>query len=187
MDVNFVIRQDICENSLVAQLSELLALRCGICMKSAKQVKMSAVLHDVGKQKIPKYILDKPGKLDKREFEVMKTHTKWGAEILKSLQGGLGTMARETALYHHEWHNGGGYFGRRSGDLPVYVAIISICDVFIALVRKRVYKPAWTAKEALEYIKSQAGTQFNPELAKDFISLIRGDSRVPIICGGEKG
>lgn len=177
--------QERCENRLVAQLAELFSLRQGVTPKVAKQIKISASLHDVGKQKIPENILYSPGKLDKQEFEIMKTHTTLGAEILQNIQGELGVMARKTALYHHEWYNGKGYFGKPSGELPVYVAITSICDVFIALVSKRVYKSAWTLNESLEYIQNQAGTQFDPKLVKGFVSLIRKEPRVSVIMGTE--
>ena len=174
------------ENRIVARLSEWFALERGIPTSAARQIRICAALHDVGKQKIPVEILNKPGKLTVQEFEIMKTHTTLGAEILRSVQGDLGVMVRETAQLHHERYDGSGYWGVSYSDLPVYVPIVSIVDVFVALVCRRVYKPAWPPNETLEYIESQIGTQFEPELARDFITLIKGDSRVPILFGERK-
>jgi len=171
------------ENKAVARLSELLALEMGASPAKARQIKSAAALHDIGKQRIPPYILNKPGKLDANEFEIMKNHTKLGVEMLSSIQGALGEMATMTALYHHEWQNPslGGYWGVSMYYLPDYVGIVSICDVFTALVARRAYKEPWPPTEALAYIGQQAGTQFSEELAEVFLRLIRDDSRVPAI------
>lgn len=171
------------ENKAVAQLSELLALEMGKSADTARQIKTAAILHDCGKTMIPTAILNKHGKLTAEEFEVMKRHTKFGAEILSSLQGTLGEMATRIALYHHEWHNPsfGGYWGVPTYILPDYVSIVSICDVFTALCSRRCYKAAWPPKKALDYIKQQAGTQFSEKLVEVFIPMILKDSRVPAI------
>ena len=174
------------ENNFVSKLSGIIASECGYSPFQTSQIQICAALHDIGKQKIPKEILNKPGKLNNEEFEIMKTHTKLGAEMLARVQGELGIMARNTALYHHEWYNGNGYWGKRSGDLPFYVSIVSIADVFVALVCKRVYKPAWPPKQAVEYIQSQSGTQFEHKLARNFINIIKNDSRVPLLFGGKE-
>jgi HD-GYP domain-containing protein (c-di-GMP phosphodiesterase class II) len=128
--------------------------------------------------------LDKPDKLNEQEMAVMKTHTKLGAELLSSLQGELGDIARLICLFHHEYKNGGGYWKIPACFLPEYVSFVSVSDVFVSLISERSYKKAWTWGEALEYIKKQAGTQFCPELAGDFISLIQYDDRIPAIFEG---
>jgi putative two-component system response regulator len=140
------------------------------------------MLHDVGKSGVPASILNKPGKLSAREFEIMKEHTRLGAEMLTSLQGDLGIMAQNIAEFHHEWYDGSkSYWGKRARDLPAYVSIVSICDVFTALVAKRPYKEPWPPKDAIAYIQNKAGTQFCPELVRVFTRMIRNDSRVPAI------
>lgn len=149
---------------------------------AARQVRTAAGLHDIGKLKIPKSILDKPGALTKDEFAIIKAHTVFGAIMLKSIQGEIGDIARSVCLYHHEWHDGSkSYWNKRAADLPRYIPIVSVCDVFAALIAKRPYKEPWPPHEALAYIQKQAGTQFAPELASAFISLIQHDSRVPAI------
>jgi putative two-component system response regulator len=109
----------------------------------------------------------------------MKTHTVIGAELLSSITGKLGVIAREASLWHHEYYNGGGYWGKTAPELPPYIPIISVADVFVALISRRSYKKAWPLKEALDFIENQAGTQFSPDLAKLFVSLIRSNSHVP--------
>lgn len=169
------------ENKAVAKLTEITVLECGVHSTVAKRLRSAAALHDIGKQKIPDSILNKPGKLNAREFEVMKTHTVLGAKVLSSIQGELGFVARTVCQYHHEWYNGSGYWNKRTDELPTYVPIVSICDVFVALLSKRPYKHAWPPNEALDYIQNQAGTQFSPTLVRVFLSLIRNDSRIPAI------
>ena len=169
------------EDSAVKRLAELIALEHGVSPGVAKRIRIAASLHDIGKRSIPDEILNKPGKLTERERDIMKTHTVLGAEMLKSIQGELGEMARACCRWHHEWYNGGGYWGRRTEELPFYLPYISISDVFTALVSERVYKAAWPPAEAMSYIQSMAGTQFSPELTAIFLRLIQNDSRVAAI------
>ena len=166
------------EDKAVARLTEIVLLEYGTSPAEAKQIRTAAALHDIGKQKIPKYILNKPGKLTESEFEVVKTHTTLGVEMLDSFQGELGEMARVTALYHHERYDGFGYWGKRTSELPLYVAVTAIADVFAALVCARPYKRPWPPMEAIEYIQSSAGAQFDPALVAVFLPLVRDDSRV---------
>jgi putative two-component system response regulator len=166
------------ENKTVARLSELLALTMGAPPAKARQIRAAAALHDIGKQKIPKSILNKPGELSAREFEIMKNHTLLGAEMLTSIQDDLGAIAVKIALFHHEHWDGNGYWGVPCRCLPDYVSITAICDVFTALTAKRCYKDAWPPNEALAYIQNQSGTQFSGELVGVFIPLIRNDERV---------
>lgn len=169
------------EAAAVARLSEIVALECGVHPAVVRQIRVAAALHDIGKQKIPGSILNKPGKLTGREFEIVKTHTILGAEMLAGIQGGLGEMARTIALYHHEWYDGGGYWGKHTCELPCYVSFAAISDVYVALISNRTYKTAWPEEEACDYIQNQAGTQFSPALVKTFLALVRNDSRVPEI------
>jgi putative nucleotidyltransferase with HDIG domain len=173
------------ESRMVAQLSALFALQQGLSPPVGKQIRVAALLHDIGKQKIPDEILNKPGKLNEYEFEIIKTHTTLGAEMLKSMQGELGNMARIIAQYHHEWLNAKGYWGVSTKDLPFYLPIVSICDVYIALVSSRPYKGAWTTDEALKHIKNQAGTQFCPALVNDFVLFTEQSRCISAIFGGE--
>ena len=165
----------------MGRLAELVALECGVRPAVASQIRIAATLHDIGKQKIPRDILNKPGKLNAQEFDIIKTHTVLGAEMLSSMRGELGEMARACCLYHHEYWNGGGYLGRFTDDLPFYIPFVAISDVFTALVCERSYKQAWPPSEAIAYIQNQADTQFSPVLVGIFLSLVRIGSRVSAI------
>ena len=160
------------EEKMAAHLAVTLAIECGIPQTTANRIGYAMVLHDCGKRHIPDSIKNKPGKLSPTEFEVMKTHTILGARMLSSLHGDLGIIARNISLWHHEHYNGKGYWRRNANDLPSYVQIASICDVYVALVSRRVYKQAWTSSKALHYIKDRAGEQFCPLLVKTFLSLM---------------
>ena len=197
---------DNAENKTVARLSEILAISYGLPPSEAHRVRLAAALHDIGKEKINPAILNKPGKLTAEEFEVIKTHTTLGAEMLASVEGGIGELLHEVCLYHHEWHNGGGYWGKRLNDLPVACQLISVCsefsplakthfvrrtlhsvpDVFCALMSRRCYKEPWPPHEAMDYIKKQAGTQFSPELTEVFLWLVEHDERVAALFEGRK-
>ena len=120
---------------------------------------------------MPREILNKPGKLLPHEFEQMKLHTIYGARILLDIQGEPARFAATTALLHHEWYNGQGYWGFKASTLPDYIGIVSVCDVYVALVSQRVYKEAWSHNEALKYIRQQAGSQFCPKIASNFVSV----------------
>ena len=89
------------ENKAVGMLAELLALECGYDPAKAKQIRMAAILHDCGKMHIPEEIQNKPEKLTDYEFEIMKTHTMFGFNMLSNLAGEVGKMAQIAALYHH--------------------------------------------------------------------------------------
>jgi putative two-component system response regulator len=175
------------ENRLGALLAEALALERGFSSDTARKIRVAATLHDIGKMKLPQTILNKPGKLTDPEFEIVKTHTTRGAEMLASIRGDMGEMLRGVCQYHHEFYNGAGYWGKLVSELPPYLPIISISDVYMALISERPYKEAWPKASALEYIQNQAGMQFSRELVKDFLSLMRDGSRVPAILRGKDG
>jgi len=99
------------ENKAVGMLSELLALKWGYSPMKARNIRYAAVLHDAGKREIPADILNKPGKLNDHEMEIMKTHTKLGAKLLSGLKGELGDMVKMVCTFHHEKLDGSGYWG----------------------------------------------------------------------------
>jgi len=132
-------------------------------------------LHDIGKIGIPDYVLLKPGRLDDREFEIMKTHAAAGAATLGAAvkeypDARFLRMARDIAGNHHERHDGGGYpNGLVGDDIPLCARVFSVADVYDALVSRRVYKSAFTHDVAVGIIREGTGTQFAPEIAEAFL------------------
>lgn len=136
----------------------------------------TAPLHDIGKVGIPDHILLKPGKLTTAEFEIMKTHTQIGrnailkAEKLLKAPAAFLFYAREIAYTHHEKWNGKGYPKGISGNnIPVSGRIMAVADVYDALITKRIYKPAFSHREAIDIIKEESGKHFDPELVEVFL------------------
>ena len=140
-----------------------------------EDVANSAPLHDVGKIKVSDLILNKPGKLTDEEFEIMKSHTTAGNDIITSAMAlvsdsGYLKEAKNLATYHHEKWDGSGYpCGIAGEEIPLSARIMAIADVFDALVSKRSYKKPFTFEQAMDIIKEGAGKHFDPELAKLFI------------------
>ena len=139
-------------------------------------IRRSAALHDVGKVGIPDSILLKPGTLTAEEYEVMKTHTVTGAELLRGLMQTFGeytliSIGAEVALCHHEWWNGAGYpRGLAGREIPLAARIVAIADVYDALTSRRIYKEAWTQADTMAMLRGKAGTQFDPDLVEVFLA-----------------
>jgi HD-GYP domain-containing protein (c-di-GMP phosphodiesterase class II) len=135
-----------------------------------------APLHDVGKVAIRDEILLKPGKLTEEEFEIMKTHTAYGAKVLRKSEENLNKKGRsiyrtaiEIAEGHHEKWDGSGYpYGRRGEEIPLSARIVAIADVFDALTSKRPYKKAFSFEDSINIIKEGSGKHFDPYLVKVF-------------------
>lgn len=128
-------------------------------------------LHDIGKVGIPETILCKPGPLDDREWEIMRTHPSVGAQIIEPMRF-LGDAA-QIVRHHHERFDGCGYPSRLRGEeIPLAARIFSVADSFDAMTSDRPYRRAMEVDRALDEIRAGAGTQFDPEIAEVFIQLI---------------
>jgi putative two-component system response regulator len=133
----------------------------------------ASMMHDLGKIGIPDEILLKPGKLTIEEFEIMKTHTTIGAELLSKSDSQLLILAETIALAHHEKWNGSGYPKGLSGtEIPLEARIVAIADVFDALTSERPYKKAWSVEDTINLIQSEKGKHFDPELVDAFIEIL---------------
>ncbi|MCR4814799.1 MAG: HD domain-containing protein [Lachnospiraceae bacterium] len=137
-------------------------------------VEHSAPLHDIGKITVSDTILNKNGKLTDKEFEKMKSHTTAGADVLQQVidtipESSYLQEAKNLAEFHHEKWNGKGYPAGLSGeDIPLSARIMAVADVFDALVSARVYKPPFSFEKAMDIIKGDAGTHFDPLVADAF-------------------
>lgn len=153
----------------VGTIAALLGEAVGLDAGHLTVLRRAAELHDIGKVAIPDRILLKPGKLTPEEFEVIKTHTTAGADILAGSSSAYLEMAASIALSHHERWDGGGYpVGLSGQDIPIESRIVMVADVFDALTHERPYKTAMTVEEALVQMRQQTGTFFDPWLMSAF-------------------
>ncbi len=151
--------------------SRLLGLAAGMSEAQADTLLHAAPMHDIGKIGIPDRILQKPGRLDAGEWEVIQTHPRIGADIIGEHEQGLLAMAQRIALTHHEKWDGSGYPNGLAGtDIPIEGRIVAIADVFEALTTVRPYKPAWPIDAVITRLQSQRGKHFDPELVDLFLS-----------------
>jgi len=154
----------------VAHYSKILALLAGLNEHEAETVFIASTMHDMGKIAIPDSILLKPGKLDKDEFEIMKTHSNIGYKLLAGSNLPILKMASIIAHEHHEHFNGNGYpLGIAGKDIAIHAKIVAIVDVFDALISDRVYKKAWDLEKVVDTIRSESGKQFDPILVELFL------------------
>ena len=149
----------------VGEIARLLAEHLDFDPLRRELLLFAAPLHDIGKVGISDTILNKPGKLDPEEYEIIKTHAAIGYEILKSSKRPVLKMGARICLEHHEWWNGQGYPGGLSGeDIAIEARICALADVLDALRSKRIYKDAIPLDDALKVIAAGRGTQFEPRL-----------------------
>lgn len=157
----------------MSRMCALLGKATGVCENDCDLLLNTSPMHDIGKIGIPDYILLKSGKLNADEWEVMKTHTTIGANLLAGHDSELMKMATSIALTHHEKWDGTGYpKGLKGEDIPSIGRICALCDVFDALTSKRPYKEAWSIENSRAEIKSMSGKHFDPKLAEAFENIL---------------
>ena len=138
----------------VATISMILAKQQGLSRQQIYEIGVSGLLHDVGKTKVPLEILNKPGRLDEEEFAVMKQHSVFSYRMVQANPNFSNEVAL-AALQHHEKINGSGYpMGVNEEQITPYAKILSVADIYDALVTERPYKPAFTQRDAVEMIMS---------------------------------
>ena len=154
----------------VAEYSRILAYKLRLSEEECENIKIAAMMHDLGKLMISKDIIEKPAKLTPEEYDIVKQHTQYGWDILSKSEGDLMKMARVIAVQHHEYWNGQGYpLGLSGNGISIYAQIVAVADVFDALTSKRSYKRAWSNQEAYDEIIKQRGEQFSPRVVDAFI------------------
>lgn len=166
-------------NMITGMLLERLAVKSDkypLSWAERSMITMASSLHDIGKIGIPEEILNKPGKLTEEEFEIMKQHSAIGAEMLQSLKKyqdeELLKIAYEICRWHHERYDGRGYpDGLRGEEIPISAQVVSLADVYDALVSERVYKKAFSPEKALEMIQNGECGSFNPLLLECLVDI----------------
>ncbi len=155
----------------VATLSMIIARNQGLPQEDIYKIGIAGLLHDMGKSKIPLEILNKPGKLNDEEFAVMKSHSVLGYDILKTKKEFSG-MISLAVLQHHEKMNGKGYpFGFTADKICPYAKILSVTDVYDALVTERPYKKSFSQRTAVEMIMSMT-EELDLKAMKTFLSSV---------------
>ncbi|MDI1276386.1 HD domain-containing phosphohydrolase [Methylobacter sp.] len=159
----------------MSHISALLAKSIGWNEADCELMLHASPMHDIGKIGIPDHILLKPGKFESEEWEIMKTHAVIGANILEGDDSDLMKCAGEIALTHHEKWDGSGYpYGLSGEAIPLVGRIAALADVFDALTSVRPYKEAWTVEAAVDLIKENRGTHFDPDLVTVFLEQLPG-------------
>lgn len=157
----------------MSHYSAAMARKLGLSDTVVERILYAAPLHDIGKVGIPDRILLKPGKLDPDEWEVMKRHAVIGARILEGDSSGILRLGEVIALNHHERWDGRGYpYGIAGRKIPLAARIVSVADVFDALVSKRPYKEPYSMEKTLEIITEWRGVNFDPTVVDAFMGIL---------------
>ncbi|MBF0180974.1 MAG: DUF3369 domain-containing protein [Magnetococcales bacterium] len=157
----------------VAENSRLLAQLAGLSAEECELLRMASPMHDLGKIGIPDAILNKPGKLTPEEWEIMRSHTEIGCQVLSGTDQTIIRTGAIICAQHHEKWDGTGYPKGLSGEeIHIFARITSLIDVFDALTHKRIYKEAWSVEQALDLIRRDRGTHFDPTLVDLFLDNI---------------
>jgi len=150
----------------VAVVSIIIGMALKLSHSSIQELAIGALIHDIGKMRVDKGILNKPDKLTPEEFEHMKQHSRLGYEYLLN-NADISENSKIATLYHHERMDGKGYPEGLSGEnIPLYSRIISVADVYDALTSDRPYRKAMLPSDAIEYIMGGFGTAFDPDIVK---------------------
>ena len=174
-------RDEVTGNHVVrmAKYSREIGEALGLSEKECDEIEYAAPMHDIGKIGIQDKVLLKPGKFDKDEWITMQEHTRIGHAILSNSQSRYIQTGAIIALNHHERFDGSGYPNGISGkDIPLVARIVSVADVYDALISPRPYKPAWSPADAQDYLHKHAGSQFDPICVEAFFERLDNISRI---------
>jgi putative nucleotidyltransferase with HDIG domain len=154
------------------------ARELGVAVERQRAVEFGALLHDIGKIAVPKAIVNKPGKLDPHEWEIIKTHTVEGQRMLERVGGFMGNVGRIVRSHHERWDGGGYPDGLHAAEIPLEARIISCCDAFNAMTTDRPYRSALPRAAAIAELAEHAGSQFDPRVVEALTRVVaRTDCR----------
>ena len=166
----------------VVRLAVAVAAELDLDLDAVRNVELGAVLHDIGKVRVPESILNKPGPLTDDEWEVMRTHPEVGEHILRPIQSLNAILP--IVRHHHERWDGAGYPDNLSGRaIPLGARIVAVCDAYRAMTENRPYRAALSTQEARKELHEGSGTQFDPDCVEAMIhALERRDSQAQVVA-----
>lgn len=156
----------------VVALSLEVADELGLDPRERHNVELAALLHDIGKIVIPTEIINRPGPLDEREWELMKTHTVEGQRMLDRVGGPLADIGRIVRASHERWDGGGYPDGLHGETIPREAAVVAACDAFNAMTTDRSYRSARSPQAALDELRANAGDQFAPDVVEAIVRVV---------------
>jgi putative nucleotidyltransferase with HDIG domain len=156
----------------VVRLALDVARELGLDASRRRNVEFGALLHDVGKIAVPKEIVNKPGKLDEREWEIIKAHTVDGQRMLEQVGGFMGEVGLIVRSHHERWDGGGYPDGLRGQEIPLESRIVACCDSFNAMTTTRSYRKAMPTSAAVAELRENAGTQFDPDVVAAMVAVV---------------
>lgn len=156
----------------VIALSLEIADELGLDEDERRLVEFGALLHDVGKIAIPKEIINKAGPLDEDEWNIMRTHTIAGQEMLNKVGGSMSDIGKIVRASHERWDGNGYPDGTAGEDVPLPARIVAVADAFSAITTTRPYRRAQTPEHAVKELRSCAGTQFDPEVVDALVAVL---------------
>jgi len=162
----------------VALLAVQVGESLGLSASALRTLAIGGLVHDIGKLSVPNAILKKPSALDDDEYAVIKKHPEWGSRLLDEL-GGFSKAVRKLVRSHHERLDGTGYpRGLSTAQLPLDTRILTVCDVYDALITPRVYRPAWTHEQAIALLRKETNTAFDGRCVAALEQVLAQDSTV---------
>lgn len=156
----------------VAKNARVLGRALGLSAEELDLLRWSALLHDIGKIAVPEYILMKNGRLSEGEYDEIRRHPSYGADLLVSVSQSYRPIADVVRAHHERWDGLGYPLGYRASEIPQLARIIAIVDVFEALTSERPYRSPMPVAQALKYVMNGAGTQFDPAIVPVFEELV---------------
>jgi HD-GYP domain-containing protein (c-di-GMP phosphodiesterase class II) len=162
----------------VALLAVRVGEQLGLSASRLRTLAIGGLVHDIGKLAVPDAILKKPAALDDEEYGVVQGHPEWGTKLLNEL-GGFSQAVRQLVRDHHERLDGAGYpRGLKAEEIDLDTRILTVCDVYDALISKRVYRPAWTHEDAMALLRRESGTAFDERCVAALEQVVSGEPAV---------
>jgi len=163
----------------VAVYALYIAEKIGLSRGMQREIKYGSWLHDCGKIGVSEIILNGPGRLSNDQFETMKQHSLWGADV--AAKANLSQMTRNIIQYHHERYDGAGYpSGLKADEIPLEARIVSVADIFDALTSERSYRHGYSRDETLKMIAAMSGEALDPQIVEIFLDIVRERDDFPL-------